>query len=63
MRAMAGRLPYLCTLTDLPPWAKPIVQAALDAAITLPTHGAGGPRPEIDLDDSASLLDDMEDGT
>lgn len=28
----AGRLPYLCPLTDLPTWAKPIVQAALDAA-------------------------------
>lgn len=47
----AGRLPYLCPLTDVPTWAKPIVQAALDAAIALPTHGTGGPRPGIDLDD------------
>lgn len=28
---------------------------------TLPTFGSGGLRPGIDLDDSASLLDTMED--
>ena len=28
---------------------------------TLPTFGSGGLRPGIDLDDSASLLDAMED--
>ena len=26
----AGRLPYLCPLSDVPTWAKPIVQAALE---------------------------------
>ena len=30
------------------------------SAVALPTYGAGGLRPGIDLDDSASLLDAME---
>lgn len=32
-----------------------------EQAPTLPTFGSGGLRPGIDLDDSASLLDIMED--
>ena len=32
-----------------------------EAIATLPTFGSGGLRPGIDLDDSASLLDIMED--
>ena len=33
----------------------------LTAIIRLTTTGHGGPRPGIDLDDSASLLDAMDD--
>jgi plasmid stability protein len=33
---------------------------ALDEAVTLPTYGRGGLRPGVDLDDSAALLDVME---
>jgi len=32
-----------------------------EQSFTLPTFGTGGLRPGIDLDDSASLLDVMED--
>lgn len=35
--------------------------AAAGGAVSLPTYGSGGVRPGIDLDDSASLLEAMED--
>lgn len=30
--------------------------------VTLPTYGSGGPLPGVDLDDSAALIERMEEG-
>ena len=40
-----------------------VIEDALRAelAVALPAYGSGGLRPGVDLDDSASLLDAMED--
>jgi hypothetical protein len=34
---------------------------AVREPVVLPTYGSGGPYPGVDLDDTASLLDQMED--
>ena len=36
--------------------------APQEDAVSLPTHGRGGVRPGVDLDDTASLLELMEEG-